>query len=94
MKKISEKARKIAEKVTSDGNQSLWESGQLGRDSKHAKKYRGKPLFGKTSPTSIRLPESMIEALKRLAEQAGVGYQSYLKMVLAEKIKEEEKKAS
>ena len=38
---------------------------------------------------SVRLPESMIEQLKTLANQRDVPYQSLLKMFLAERIKKE-----
>jgi predicted DNA binding CopG/RHH family protein len=38
---------------------------------------------------SIRLPESMIDQLKRLANKRDVPYQSLLKILLGEKIREE-----
>ena len=38
---------------------------------------------------SLRLPESMLEALKNLANKQDVPYQSLLKVFLAERIKEE-----
>ena len=38
---------------------------------------------------SVRLPESMIEELKALANRRDVPYQSLLKMFLAERIKKE-----
>jgi predicted DNA binding CopG/RHH family protein len=43
---------------------------------------------------SIRLPESMIEELKLLANKRDVPYQSLLKMFLAERIEHELKSAS
>jgi predicted DNA binding CopG/RHH family protein len=43
---------------------------------------------------SIRLPESMIEELKLLANKRDVPYQSLLKMFLAEKIEHELKAGS
>lgn len=42
-----------------------------------------------TKTISIRLPESMIDQLKRLASKRDVPYQSLLKILLGEKIKEE-----
>ena len=42
-----------------------------------------------TKTISIRLPESMIDQLKRLANKRDVPYQSLLKILLGEKIKEE-----
>ncbi len=38
---------------------------------------------------SIRLPESLLEALKVLANKRDVPYQSMMKVLLAEKIREE-----
>jgi predicted DNA binding CopG/RHH family protein len=42
-----------------------------------------------TKTISIRLPESLIEHLKLLANKRDIPYQSLLKMLLAEKIEEE-----
>ena len=42
-----------------------------------------------TRSISIRLPESLIEKLKVLANERDVPYQSLLKILLAEKVKEE-----
>ena len=51
------------------------------------------PTFSRLKPStrtvSIRLPESMIAALKTLANKRDVPYQSLVKIFLAEKIKEE-----
>ncbi len=50
-------------------------------------------LFPNLKPTtktiSIRLPESLIEKLKVLANKRDVPYQSLLKVLLAEKVDEE-----
>jgi predicted DNA binding CopG/RHH family protein len=50
-------------------------------------------LFPKLKPStrtiSIRLPESLIEHLKVLANKRDVPYQSLLKMLLSEKVAEE-----
>ena len=50
-------------------------------------------LFPNLKPTtktiSIRLPESLIENLKVLANKRDIPYQSLLKMLLIEKVKEE-----
>ena len=54
-----------------------WEKGEIGR-------------FPKLKPTtksiSIRLPESLIEDLKILANKRDVSYQSLLKVFLAERV--------
>ncbi len=51
------------------------------------------PTFPRLKPStrtvSIRLPESLIAALKTLANKKDVPYQSLVKMFLAEKVKEE-----
>ena len=51
------------------------------------------PEFSELKPSarsiSIRLPESMISRLKELAHKQDVPYQSFVKMILAEKIKKE-----
>ena len=51
------------------------------------------PAFARLKPStrtvSIRLPESLIAALKTLANKKDVPYQSLVKMFLAEKVKEE-----
>ncbi len=48
------------------------------------------PNLKRTSRTiSIRLPESLVEGIKILANKNDVPYQSMLKMLLAEKAKEE-----
>jgi len=51
------------------------------------------PSFSRLKPStrtvSIRLPESLIAALKTLANKRDVPYQSLMKIFLAEKVKEE-----
>ena len=47
-----------------------------------------------TRTISIRLPESLIEHLKVLANKRDIPYQSLLKMFLAEKVEEEFHEAS
>lgn len=42
-----------------------------------------------TKAISIRLPESMIQQLKKLANKQDVPYQSLLKILLGEKLREE-----
>ena len=51
------------------------------------------PAFPNLKPStkhiSIRLPESLIDSLKMLANKRDVPYQSLMKILLAEKVKEE-----
>lgn len=42
-----------------------------------------------TRPITIRLPESLLDALKRLANKRDVPYQSLMKIFLAQKVNEE-----
>ncbi|MBU0618948.1 BrnA antitoxin family protein [Patescibacteria group bacterium] len=42
-----------------------------------------------TKPVTIRLPESLLAALKTLANKKDVPYQSLMKVFLAEKVKKE-----
>jgi predicted DNA binding CopG/RHH family protein len=54
-----------------------------------AKRLSFPNLKPSTKTISIRLPESMLEDLKILANRRDVPYQSLLKVFLAERIKEE-----
>ena len=59
----------------------------------HWNKAEKNPTFSHLKPStrtiSIRLPESLIAALKTLANKRDVPYQSLVKIFLAEKIREE-----
>jgi len=54
-----------------------------------AKKVLLPELKPSTRSISIRLPESLIEKLKVLANERDVPYQSLMKILLAENVKEE-----
>lgn len=58
-------------------------------DYSKAKKVIFPNLKPSTRTISIRLPESLIEHLKALANKRDVPYQSLLKIFLAEKVEEE-----
>lgn len=58
-----------------------------------AKKAISPSLKPTTRTISIRLPESLIEHLKVLANKRDIPYQSLMKMFLVERIEEEFKKA-
>jgi predicted DNA binding CopG/RHH family protein len=58
-------------------------------DWKKAKRVTLATLKPSVKTISIRLPESMLEELKLLANKRDVPYQSLMKIFLAEKIKEE-----
>lgn len=59
------------------------------QDNREPVKFDFSELKPSTKTISIRLPESMIDQLKRLANKRDVPYQSLLKIMLGEKIKEE-----
>lgn len=54
-----------------------------------AKRMKFPNLKPSTRTISVRLPESMLDDLKMLANKRNVPYQSLLKIFLAERIKEE-----
>lgn len=83
-----DKIETLADKLTSDTNQEKWENKELGTDPNHAEIYEGLKGIDKPLPTSIRLPQSLISALKKLAKNEGVPYQTYLKLVLTRHVKE------
>jgi predicted DNA binding CopG/RHH family protein len=56
---------------------------------RQARKVKLTNLRPTTRVISIRLPETMIERLKVLANKRDVPYQSLLKMYVAEKLEEE-----
>lgn len=47
-----------------------------------------------TKPITVRLPESLLIDLKKLANKKDVPYQSLMKVFLADKVREEYRKAS
>lgn len=58
-------------------------------DWEKAKRMKFPKLKPSTRTISLRLPESMLDDLKMLANKRDVPYQSLLKIYLAERIKEE-----
>ena len=58
-------------------------------DWRNAKRLAFPNLKPSTRTISLRLPESMLDDLKMLANKKDVPYQSLLKVFLAERIKEE-----
>ena len=52
-----------------------------------------RPAPGLSRPTSIRLPAKDLERARKLAATKGIGYQTYLKMLLHEALGKEERKS-
>ena len=88
---MKNKSRKKPKFKTEDEERKFWAVHDSTEfvDWKKAKRV----IFPKLKPSvktiSIRLPESMLEELKLLANKRDVPYQSLLKIFLAEKIREE-----
>jgi len=78
----------VAEALTSDDEQQKWEQKSLGNDPRHSEALEvNLGDIEKPTPTSIRLPTSLINDLKRLAKDEGLPYQTYLKMILTRHVK-------
>ncbi|MCR4319992.1 MAG: BrnA antitoxin family protein [Candidatus Brocadiaceae bacterium] len=85
------KLKKIPKFRTEDEEREFWSTHDSTEyvDYSKAKKVLLPGLKPSTRSISIRLPESLIERLKVLANERDVPYQSLLKILLAEKVKEE-----
>ena len=85
------KLKKIPKFRTEDEEREFWSTHDSTEyvDYSKAKKVLLPGLKPSTRSISIRLPESLIEKLKVLANERDVPYQSLLKILLAEKVKEE-----
>lgn len=86
------KARKVIPRFADEnGERDFWAT----RDStefidwRRAKRVTLPELKPSTRTISLRLPDSMLEELKLLANSRDVPYQSLLKMFLAERIRQE-----
>ncbi len=83
--------RKIPKFKTEDQEREFWASADS-TEYVNWRQARGMKLTNLRPTTrviSIRLPETMIERLKILANKRDVPYQSLLKMYVAEKLEEE-----
>ncbi|HHT9116662.1 MAG: hypothetical protein A3K25_11900 [Planctomycetes bacterium RIFOXYB12_FULL_42_10] len=85
------KLKKIPKFKTEDEEREFWSTHDSTEyvDYTKAKKVLFPGLKPSTRSISIRLPASLIEKLKVLANERDVPYQSLMKILLAEKVKEE-----
>ena len=85
------KLKKIPKFKTEDEEPEFWSTHDSTEyvDYTKAKKVLFPGLKPSTRSISIRLPASLIEKLKVLANERDVPYQSLMKILLAEKVKEE-----
>jgi len=83
--------KKITKFQNEDQERDFWSSHDSAEylDWGKAKRLSFPNLKPSTKTISIRLPESMLDELKMLANKRDVPYQSLLKVFLAERIKEE-----
>ena len=91
MKVSSKKVKPVPRFRSEDEERDFW----AGRDSTEyvdwskAKNVKLANLKPSTKTISVRLPESLLEDLKILANRRDVPYQSLLKIFLAERVEEE-----
>jgi predicted DNA binding CopG/RHH family protein len=88
--------KKIPDFKTEDEERKFWASTDSTEyiDWKQAKRTRLVQLKPSLRTISLRLPVSMIEDLKVLANRRDVPYQSLLKVFLAERLAQERRAAS
>ena len=91
MPKPKKVTRKIPKFETEDQERAFWATHDSTQYVDWSKATRAKlvNLRPTTRTISIRLPETMLERLKLLANKRDVPYQSLLKMYVAERIEEE-----
>ena len=89
---MSNKSKSIPQFSNEDEEREFWATHDSTEYIDWSKAERD-PSFSRLKPStrtvSIRLPESLIAALKTLANKRDVPYQSLMKIFLAEKVKEE-----
>ena len=83
--------KKIPEFKNDDEERDFWATHDSTEfiDWRHAHKVTFSNLKPSVKKISLRLPESMLEKLKLLANKRDVPYQSLLKIFLAERIEKE-----
>ena len=91
MPKAKKAVRKLPKFETEDQERKFWAKHDSADyvDWRKAKRVKLVTLRPTTRTISIRLPETMIDRLKVLANKRDVPYQSLLKMYVAEKLEEE-----
>jgi predicted DNA binding CopG/RHH family protein len=77
--KSAQDLEKRAQEIINDENQALWENGELGQSEEHATA---------SIKTTIRLPAALIQSLKTIAGDNGMGYQTYIKSVLHQHVQQ------
>lgn len=85
------KAKKIPEFESEEQEREFWSEHDSSEhvDWSRAERVTLANLKPSTKTISVRLPESLLEELKLLANKRDVPYQSLLKLYLAERVKQE-----
>jgi predicted DNA binding CopG/RHH family protein len=92
MKLTPEQEQKWNEWAAEDGD--AWDRKELGADAAHARRAPAEleaeidQSLHRKRMIAIRLPQSLIDALKELAAADSIGYQTYIRQVLARHIRE------
>lgn len=73
-------------KLPKDRQLAEFEKKDLGHDIRRSRSAIG--LAPKSRPTSILLPDGLIQKLKQKAGKKGIGYQTMLKIILTERVDE------
>ena len=91
MPKVKQRMRKVPKFENENQERDFWASHNSTEfvDWRRAERVKLPNLRPTTRTISIRLPESMIERLKILANKRDIPYQSLLKMFVADRIEEE-----
>ena len=91
VQKVKRRIRKIPKFRDEEQERNFWASHDSTDyvDWRRSERVKLPNLRPTTRTISIRLPESMIEKLKVLANKRDIPYQSLLKMFVADKIEEE-----
>jgi predicted DNA binding CopG/RHH family protein len=76
-----------------DDDSKQWEDGALGRSPEHAKKVSPEQekemddALG-LAPVTLRLQKSLVEQLKKLAAENGLGYQPFVRQILTHYVRD------
>src|SRR5690349_14953493 len=91
MRKPKAKVKPIPKFASEAAEQRFWATADTSDyfDWSNAKRVVFPDLKPTTTPISMRLPETLLTELKRLANEQDVPYQSLMKLYLAERVTEE-----
>lgn len=90
MKKQKKQLKPIPVFKTEDDERKFWDNADTNEyfDMDNIRLVRFPNLKYSTESISLRLPVSLLDEIKILANKIDVPYQSYIKMILADKVQE------